>query len=203
MITQGAVDTAGVRLTRLTELASGLGVRSAVRRWKTYPTWTDHSAIRLSYDHNGIGIQSGLSVRTSGISEDQLSSVFRAWLDRAATILGVTGTHEVRSRSVCTRTRAEHTYETRLLAIFSSMGIGCPSLSSGGVILKTCRTIAMLMKREASAKYLPGQILTLMSLGLTGQYSPIELTSVHSQRRSAQDRRHPDPPHRSSGTALA
>ena len=40
-----------------------------------------------------------------------------------------------------------------------SILISFPCSSSGGVISKTCSTEAMLIKREASAKYRPGHIL--------------------------------------------
>ncbi len=46
------------------------------------------------------------------------------------------------------------------LVIFNWIGVTLPFSSSGGVMSKTCNTVAMLMKRDASAKYLPGQILS-------------------------------------------
>ena len=42
---------------------------------------------------------------------------------------------------------------------FGSMMISFPLSSSGGLISKTCKTIAMLMNSPASPKCLPGQTL--------------------------------------------
>ena len=54
------------------------------------------------------------------------------------------------------------TYETNELTIRGSTAIGPPLSSKGGPISKTCRTDAMLMKSDASAKCLPGQMLMIM-----------------------------------------
>lgn len=56
------------------------------------------------------------------------------------------------------------TDEMKRSDISTSILIGFPSSSTGGAILKTCRTVAMLRNSEASAKYLPGHILVRASV---------------------------------------
>ena len=50
--------------------------------------------------------------------------------------------------------------------IFGSMWMALPFSSFGGPMSKACKTVAMLMKSDASAKCFPGQILKVRSLRL-------------------------------------
>ena len=55
--------------------------------------------------------------------------------------------------------RANCTHVSMVSAILGSMAMGFPQSSSGGVMLKVWRTIAMFVNNDASAKCLPGHIL--------------------------------------------
>ena len=54
---------------------------------------------------------------------------------------------------------ADCTHVSIVSAILGSMAMGFPQSSSGGVMLKVWRTIAMFVYNDASAKCLPGHIL--------------------------------------------